>query len=388
MDTINKIPENIPVTENKRQSTYDYGLLILALLFVALGLIFIYSTSAYTAAKKFSNPAFYFKRQSVYAVLGVVAMIVVSMVDYKIYYEKLKILFVKVRLVYLLYALSLFLLVLVLLVGDEIYGAKRWLEIPKIGSFQPSELAKICVIVFTAFIAYAKPKRLNSFKGFLIAFLYIGPLILLTGIEDLSTALVMAGIFFIVCFVTSKKTLYFVLTGAGAAGAVILYILFGESFRSTRVTAWLNVDTDPNAYQIRRGLYAISSGGIFGKGLGESDLKLGYVPEAHNDMIFTIICEELGLFGACAIIMLYVLMIYRIYKIAKNARDLYGSLLAVGVMAHISLQVIINIAVVTNVIPATGLALPFISYGGTSLVLLLCEIGMVLAVSKYSKDVK
>ncbi len=388
LDMINRIPETVPVKERKKRSTYDYGLLVLTLLFVALGLIFIYSTSAYTASKKFSNPEFYFRRQSIYAVLGIVTMIVVSMIDYRFYYKKFKILFLKIRPVYFLYALSLFLLVLVLVVGEEIYGAKRWLEIPKIGSFQPSELAKICVILFTAFIAYANSKRMSTFKGFLIAFVYIGPLIVLTAKEDLSTAIVMAGIFFIICFVASKKTWYFVLTGLCAAGAVVLYILYGEEFRSTRVTAWLNVDTDAAAYQIRRGLYAIASGGIFGKGLGESTLKLGYVPEAHNDMIFTIICEELGLFGACVIIGLYVLLLYGIYKVGREARDMYGSFICVGVMAHISLQVIINIAVVTNTIPATGLALPFISYGGTSLVLLLCEMGLVLAVSKYSKDVE
>ena len=353
---------------------------------VGLGLVFLYSTSSYTATQKFGNAAFYLKRQGSYAIIGIIAMFVVSLIDYRLYIERFRLF--GLRPVYLLYALCLFLQVIVLFVADEIYGAKRWIEIPKIGSFQPSEVTKICVIVFTAFIAYAAPKKMNRFGGFLRAGVYMAPLILLVAKEDLSTAVVLSGIFFIICFVTSKRWGYFFFMILLAGGAAAAYIFFGEEFRASRIEGWLNIDTASAGYQVRRGLYAISSGGLTGKGLGESSMKLGYVPEAHNDMIFSIICEELGIVGAICIILLYVLLIWRIYTVAINSEDLFGSLLCIGVMAHISIQVVMNIAVVTNSVPATGIALPFISYGGTSLVLLLCEIGMVLSVSYHIKNVE
>ncbi len=359
---------------------------MLTIFLVGLGLVFLYSTSSYTATQKFGNPAYYLKRQGSFAVIGVIAMVIISGIDYKMYIDKLR--FFNIRPIYLLYLLSLFLQTIVLFVGEDIYGAKRWIEIPKIGSFQPSEVTKICVIIFTAFICYMAPKRLNSIMGFIRAGIYIAPLALLVGLEDLSTALVIMGTFFLICFITSKRVWYFVLTVLMGIGAVAGYIFLGESFRASRISGWLDVDNSPYGYQIRRGLYAISSGGLTGKGLGESSMKMGYVPESHNDMIFSIICEELGIVGAICIIFLYVLLIWRIYIVAFHARDLFGSLLCVGVMAHISIQLLMNIAVVTNSMPATGIALPFISYGGTSLVLLLCEIGMVLSVSFHIKNVK
>lgn len=365
--------------------TYDYGLLILTLFLVGLGLVFLYSTSSYTATQKFGNAAFYLKRQGNYALIGIIAMLIISHIDYKIYIAKLTVF--HIRAVYVLYALCIFLQVIVLFVGEEIYGAKRWIEIPKIGSFQPSEVTKICIIVFTAFIAYTAPKKMNRIGGFIRAGVYMAPLILLVAKEDLSTSVVLLGIFFIICFVTSRKTWYFIAMALLACGAVAAYIFLGEGFRGERIEGWLNVDTASAGYQIRRGLYAISSGGLTGKGLGESSMKLGYVPESHNDMIFSIICEELGIVGAICIILLFVLLIWRIYTVAINASDLFGSLLCIGVMAHIGIQAVMNIAVVTNTIPATGIALPFISYGGTSLVLLLCEIGMVLSVSYHIKNV-
>ena len=163
--------------------------------------------------------------------------------------------------------------------------------------------------------------------------------------------------------------------------AGVLFIRFGEGFRMSRVIAWKNVETDSKAYQILQGLYAIASGGMFGKGLGNSMQKLGYVPEAQNDMIFTIICEELGVFGACCVMLLFILLLCRIFQIAVNSPDLFGGMLCVGVLIHVAAQVLLNIAVVTNTIPSTGVALPFISYGGTSLAVLLMEMGFVLSVS-------
>ncbi len=378
------VTENTSETEVKRKRSfhaYDYGLLILTIFFVGLGLVFLYSTSSYTATQKFGTATFYLKRQGSFALIGILAMLIVSRIDYKLYIEKFRPF--GIRAIYLLYALCLFLQTIVLFVADEIYGAKRWLEIPKIGSFQPSEVTKICVIIFTAFIVYAAPKKMNSLGGIVRAGVYIAPLVLLVGKEDLSTAIVLLGIFFVICFVSSKRWWYMILGALVAGGGVAAYIFLGDGFRGRRISEWLNIDGSSESYQIRRGLYAIASGDLTGKGLGESSMKLGYVPESHNDMIFSIICEELGIIGAVCIILLFVLMIWRIYTVAINASDLFGSFLCIGVMAHIGIQVLMNIAVVTNTIPATGIALPFISYGGTSLVLLLCEIGMVLSVSYH-----
>ena len=187
-----------------------------------------------------------------------------------------------------------------------------------------------------------------------------------------------------ICFVSTKKKLYFIICGVGLAALGAL-LIFGVGYRSVRIDAWLEVETHPKGYQILQGLYAIASGRIFGKGLGQSMQKLGFIPESHTDMIFSVICEELGLFGAIAVILLYVLLLYRLFFIAVNSADLYGGLIATGIMAHIGIQVLMNIAVVTSTIPPTGVPLPFISYGGTSLVVLLLEMGIALSVSNQIK---
>ena len=208
----------------------------------------------------------------------------------------------------------------------------------------------------------------------------MAPLLGLIAKENLSTAIVIAGILVSICFVASRKKLYFIIVGILCVAVGSLYV-FGVGYRSERVDVWRNVETHPKGYQILQGLFAIASGGIFGTGLGQSMQKLGFIPEAHNDMIFTIICEELGLFGAIAVILLFVLLLWRLFIIAINAPDLFGGLIAVGIMAHIAIQVILNIAVVSNSIPSTGIPLPFISYGGTSVSVLLAEIGVALSVS-------
>jgi len=194
----------------------------------------------------------------------------------------------------------------------------------------------------------------------------------------------MAAIMVAICFVASRKKLYFIVSGILMGGVGAAFI-FGVSYRSTRIDVWKNVETHPKGYQILQGLYAIASGGIFGKGLGESMQKLGFIPESHNDMIFAVICEELGLFGAVAVILLFVLLIWRLFVIAISAPDLYGGLIATGVLTHIAVQVLLNIAVVTNTIPSTGIPLPFISYGGSSLMVLLFEMGIALSVSNQIK---
>lgn len=363
----------------RKYRAYDYSLLFLTIFLVCFGLVMIYSTSSYHATKYYNDPTLFLRKQGIFALMGIPIMVVVSKIDYHIYIRRLPV--IRIRPIYLLYLLCVVMQVLVIVVGDEIKGAKRWLEIPGVGSFQPSELTKICVILLTAYIAYIAPKRLNTIWGFFRVLVYVAPLLGLVAAENLSTAIILSGIFVVICFVTSRKKGYFIICGLLFVGAVAAFILLGESFRGERIDAWINVETHPKGYQTLQGLYAIASGGVWGKGLGESVQKLGFIPESHNDMIFSVICEELGLFGAIAVILLFVLLLWRLFVVAVNAPDLYGSLISVGVMTHIALQVLINIAVVTNSIPATGIPLPFVSYGGTSLMVLLMEMGIVLGVS-------
>ena len=207
------------------------------------------------------------------------------------------------------------------------------------------------------------------------------PIVAVVAYNNLSTAIIILGIAVCMLFVASPKYSHFVLMAAAVGVVGVVFISF-EAYRMDRIKIWLNPEAYEKGYQTLQGLYAIGSGGLFGKGLGESMQKLGFIPEAQNDMIFSIICEELGLFGAISVILIFMFMIYRFMVIAGNAPDLMGAMIVIGVMAHIAIQVILNIAVVTNTIPNTGVTLPFISYGGTSLVFLMAEMGLALSVSK------
>ncbi len=373
--------------ENKRRlhSYYDYSLLFLILFLVCFGLVMIYSTSSYNAQRINGNATLYLEKQALFAGAGILVMLFVSKIDYRIYVTKLPIL--RMKPVTILYFMCIVLQTLVLIIGPTVNGSKRWIDMGPLGRFQPSELTKIAVILFTAYIVNLAPKKLDKFRGFLRVVLFIAPLLGLIIIENFSTALICGIIMVAICFVASRKKLYFIVSALmfGALGSIFIFFV---SYRSERIKVWLNVETEPKGYQILQGLYAIASGGIFGKGLGESMQKLGFIPESHNDMIFSVICEELGLFGAFALILLFILLIWRIFIIAINAADLFGGLIATGVLAHIAAQVLINIAVVTNTIPSTGIPLPFISYGGSSVMVILFEMGIVLSVSNQIKGEK
>jgi cell division protein FtsW len=342
----------------------------------------IYSTSSYNAQRVYDNATHYLEKQALFAGAGILVMLFVSKIDYRIYITKLPV--IKIRPIMILYFLCIALQTYVIIFGAEVKGSKRWIDIGPFGRFQPSELSKIAVILFTAYIVNIAPKRLDKFRGFIRVVFFIAPLLGLIVVENFSTALVIGVIMVTICFVASKKKAYYIISGIlfGALGSIFVFFV---SYRSDRIRIWLNIETEPKGYQILQGLYAIASGGIFGKGLGESMQKLGFIPESHNDMIFSVICEELGLFGAFALILLFVLMIWRIFIIAINATDLFGGLIATGVLAHIAIQVLLNVAVVTNTIPSTGVTLPFISYGGSSVMVLLFEMGIVLSVSNQIK---
>ena len=290
---------------------------------------------------------------------------------------------------------SAVLIMLVLVPGIQYSanGATRWIRIAGF-TLQPAEVAKVGMILFLASLVCRMGRGIRTTKGFFTILAVPLPICLMIWqiTNNLSSAIIIFGIAALMLFVASPEYKKFILIGIGGAVAVALLIFAivnsasseGLNFRGERILAWL----DPEAYASGKGfqtlqaLYAIGSGGILGKGLGQSMQKLGFLPEAQNDMIFSIICEELGLFGAIAIIIMFLLLIWRFMVIANNAPDLFGALLVVGVLGHIAIQVILNIAVVTNTIPNTGISLPFISYGGSSVLFLMTEIGLVLSVAK------
>ena len=358
-------------TRLKTEKYFDYSLLFIVIFLVCFGLVMIYSTSAYNSQISNNGDSFYYlKRQGMLASAGLVGMLIISRIPYHFWK----------RFTLPAYVVMNGMLLVVLLYGAASHGQKRWIEIAGI-RFQPSERAKAVLIIFLAHVASRSVKRLKNWRGVVKCFALALPMILLVTVSNLSTGIILLGISFIIIFVASSQ--YKIFGGVVGAGvAVMLIFLKVAAYRMNRIEAWLNVETSEYGYQTRQALYAIGSGGVFGKGLGRSVQKLSYVPEAHNDMIFSIICEELGLFGAIAIILLFLLLLWRCMIIANNAPDLYGALMVVGVMAQIGLQVIINIGVVTNTLPNTGIPLPFISYGGTSVAIILCEVGLVLSVSR------
>ncbi len=297
-------------------------------------------------------------------------MAVIARIDYRVWK----------RFWFLAYAAAFGLCTLVLFVGQELNGAKRWLKLGPL-SFQPSEMAKVAVIIFLATIISRMPKQMGKFTALIKVMLLVMPMVVIVASENLSTAIIILGIAICLVFVASPKYMQFFVMGGVVVAFGAAFIML-ESYRAERLKIWLEPEKYEKGYQTLQGLYAIGSGGLFGKGMGASMQKLGFVPEAQNDMIYSIICEELGLFGAICVILLFLVLIWRFMVIANNAQDLYGALIVTGVLSHIAIQVILNIAVVTNTIPNTGISLPFISYGGTSVAFLLAEIGLVLSVSR------
>ncbi len=369
--------------KGQQEAFFDYTLLFIVLFLLGFGLVMLYSVSSYEANLDFGDSAFYLKKQMGATIFGLVVMMVVANIPYH-FWE---------RFATLGYLVSAVLILLIIPFGRSAKGAKRWLNIMGI-SLQPAEVAKLAMILFLASLVCRMGRNIRTPRGFytmlLVPLPICGMIYLIT--NNLSSAIIIFGIAVLMLFVASpdyKKFVLIALAGIACVALIIFLIVNaasadGMGFRGERILAWL----DPEAYASGKGfqtlqaLYAIGSGGIWGKGLGQSMQKLGFLPEAQNDMIFSIICEELGLFGAAAVILLFVLLIWRFMIIANNASDLFGAMLVVGVMGHIAIQVILNIAVVTNTIPNTGISLPFISYGGSSVLFLLIEIGIVLSVGR------
>lgn len=350
----------------------DATLLILVLLLLTVGLVLLYSTSTYNGRVKFHDPAYYFKKQLFATLLGLMALYLVSLVDYHII----------ARFALPLYLCSMALSTAVLFFGQEYNGSRRWLALGPL-SFQPAEFAKAAVVIFLAHMISETKKKTDSLWFMIRTMALLLPIVGLVGTNNLSTAIIILGIGVILIFVSNPKYLPFLGIGAAGIGFVAIFLSM-ESYRLERLAIWRNPEKYEKGFQTIQGLYAIGSGGIFGKGLGSSLQKLGFVPEAQNDMIFSIICEETGLVGASLVILIFGLLIWRLMVNATHAPDLLGELICAGIMGHMAIQVILNIAVVTNTIPNTGITLPFISYGGTSVLFLMGEMGLALSVSRYN----
>ncbi|MGN0383884.1 MAG: FtsW/RodA/SpoVE family cell cycle protein [Eubacterium sp.] len=365
--------------KNKKGTYFDYSLLFIIIFLLCFGLVMLYSTSSYVAFNTTGDAAYYLKKQAFATALGLILMTMVAFADYHIW----------AKFTFHLYVVAIVAILLVITpLGVEYNGARRWVGVGPM-TIQPAEIAKIAVIVFLAWMISKCAKQMGDLKTIIKVIAFAIPFVGLIAIvtSNLSTAIIIMGIAIVMVFVASPKYSHFLVFIGVAAVGIGAFLLLGSSFRLSRVMVWLDPESysADGGYQVLQGLYAIGSGGLFGKGLGQSVQKLGFVPEAQNDMIFTIICEELGLFGAIAIILLFGFMVRRFMVIANNAPDTFGSFIVIGVMGHIAIQVILNIAVVTNSIPNTGVTLPFISYGGTSIMFLLIEMGMVLSVSRSIK---
>ena len=358
------------MAQPKKKRGFDYGLLVVVLILVIIGLIILYSTSSYNGQVKFHDSFYYLKKQVFATSLGLALMYAMANIDYHVWQ----------RFALPAYLLSVLLSIAVLLFGDEYNGSKRWLSFGPF-SFQPSEFAKIAVILFLTYMIVKNGTKMKKMKVLLLIMISILPIVGLVGASNLSTAIIILGIGVVLVFVASPLYAQFVWLGVTGIGFLTIFLAV-ESYRLERLAIWRNPEQYEKGYQTLQGLYAIGSGGLFGRGLGNSVQKLGFVPEAQNDMIFSIVCEEWGLVGASFLILLFLILIWRFFVIATQARDLFGSLIATGAMAHMMIQVILNIAVVTNTIPNTGITLPFVSYGGTSVMFLLLEMGLVLSVSR------
>ncbi len=364
-------------SSDRPQGEMDYTFLLLVGVLAAFGLIMLLSASTPTADVKFGKSYYFFIRQFAYVALGTVMMLVLSYIDYRKYkpYARL----------FMIICLVLLGLVFFPGIGVMHNGSRRWINLG-ITEIQPSEFAKLAVSMFFASLVEDKKYDVTKNDGLMKYAVWIGVIAVLMLMEThLSGTIVLCGI--AVCIlIVAGANMKWILGGGGAAlGALILFAWL-DPIRSARITSFLDpfADKQGTGYQTLQSLYAIGSGGIFGKGLGESVQKFSYLPEPYNDFIFSVICEELGLIGAAFIIALFVGLIIRGFKIATEAEDVFGSLMVVGIMAQIAIQTILNIAVATSSMPNTGVSLPFFSYGGTAVMILLAEMGIVLSVSRYS----
>ena len=364
------------------QTNVDMPFLVLVLLLLVVGLVMLYSASAAQSAYDtgYESSSKYLQKQAACALLGLGCMWLFSRIPAVFWY----------RCAWPVYGVSIVLLLLVLVVGESVNGARRWINIAGI-QFQPSEIAKFAMILLLARLTKHYGTDAKQFRYGVLGFgcAMLGLLIPLALEKHLSAIMLMGMVGVVMMFVagTSPKWLA---AGAAAAGLFVLIYISFMGYAGDRVTAWLHPEQDPGdtGYQILQSLYAIGSGGLFGLGLGKSRQKYLYLPFQYNDYIFAIICEELGLMGALLIMLLFAAMILRGYRVALEARDRFSTVLAAGLTTLIAVQTVLNLYVVTNLLPSTGIALPFFSYGGTALAVNLGEMGIVLSVSRQRNQPK
>ena len=360
-----------------RGESVDIPFLVLLLTVLAVGLAMLYSASFAQSLydSGYETSTRYLLKQAVCAALGLVAMVFVSRIQAEFW----------MKIAWPLYIASIVLLLLVLVFGQTVNGAKRWISIAGI-QFQPSEIAKFTMILLLAKLTRSYGSDAKTFRYGVLGFsgAMLGILVPLALERHLSAIMLLGMVAVVMMFVAGTKTRWLL---AGAGGAVVFMIVYVSllGYAGDRITAWFHPEEDPGntGYQILQSLYAIGSGGLFGLGLGKSRQKYMYLPFQYNDYIFAVVCEELGLAGAIIIMLLFMALILRGYWIALRARDRFSTILAAGLVTQLAVQTILNMGVVTNLLPSTGVALPFFSYGGTALAVNLAEMGIVLSISRY-----
>lgn len=369
--------KNIKNKDSFLKTNMDIGMLIIILILLCAGLVMVASASSYYALTAFSDSNHFLTRQLIFAVAGVVFMLIISRIDYHIYK----------RWAYLAYGISLLLLILVLTpLGVEVNGAKRWLGFGEVFRFQPSEIIKIVLVIAIATYLSNNYKLLSKLKGYYVPIALLFFVIVVMFLQKhMSASLIIAFGAASVIFASGIKIkpryiIILVIIVVLAAAAFIV----AEPFRVKRIFSFLNPEEDIRGgnWQAAQSLYAIGSGGLFGRGLGQSRQKYLWLPEAQNDFIFAVLGEEFGLFGTVAVLGMFTFFIYRGYKIAITCNDMYGSLIATGITSVFTLQILVNVAVVTCTMPVTGMPLPFFSYGGTALFINLCSMGLLLNISR------
>ena len=370
----------------KKTDYYDYSLLAVIILLTCFGLVMLYSTSSYMAELNYGDDMYYFKKQAAISFGCIIIALGISQIDYHIL----------TKFTGVLYGMAAILMILVKTpLGRTANGARRWLNLGPL-SFQPSEVAKIAVIVCLSYMIVNMGRNIKTLKAFMILAGSGSALAFLAYAftDNLSTAIIIFCITMGLIFIAHPKVKPFLIAAGVGVALIIIFVMIlsssletSSSFRLRRILVWLHPEdfASGDGYQTIQALYAIGSGGFLGRGLGNSIQKLGSVPEAQNDMIFSIVCEELGILGGIILLLLFAYLLYRLFFIAQNAPDMFGSLMVSGIFIHIALQVIFNIAVVLNLMPNTGVTLPFVSYGGTSIVFLMSEMGLALSVARQIK---
>lgn len=385
MKKLKLITDGSENNEKDTKNNLDFGMLITIIILLCAGIVMVASASSYYALSNYNNSNYFLVRQLFFGIIGFIFMIIISNINYK-RYKKWG---------YLFYIICLVLLVLVLTpLGQTRNGAKRWLGFGAL-VFQPSEIMKIGLVIGMSTYLSLNYKKLTSFKGYIIPILMLFLVVIVMFMQKhLSGTIVMFVAACSIIFVSGIKVkARYIIAGIIAAAAMLAVFIFmpsgdstesSGSFRLDRIVSFLNPEEDIKGgnWQAAQSLYAIGSGGVFGRGLGQSRQKYLWLPEAQNDFIFSVLGEELGLVGTVTVLALFSFFIYRGYRIAITARDMYGSLLATGITSAFALQILVNIAVVTCTVPVTGMPLPFFSYGGTALFINLCAMGILLNISR------